>query len=152
MNRWQNHFSFRGRTARQRYWLTNLVLIAVWVVVSLVSRALVPLSSWLELIAVPVLAVLLWVYLANTTRRLHDRSKSAWWLIVFVGCPTLSSLLRGLMALNGASSADGPSNVLLLVSSGFSTWALVELGFLKGAGGSNEFGDDPLMPTADVFA
>ncbi|MEO1397450.1 MAG: hypothetical protein AAFU56_01120, partial [Pseudomonadota bacterium] len=43
--------------------------------------------------------------------------------------------------------------VVTAIGFGLSIWALVDLGFLRGTDGPNEYGEDPLnpMPTADVF-
>lgn len=74
--------------------------------------------------------------LAVAAKRLHDRDKSAWWLVLFYLGPALAS---------GLGDTAGDAGVVFhLVSFGISIWALVELGFLRGSAGPNRFGADPL--------
>jgi uncharacterized membrane protein YhaH (DUF805 family) len=61
-----------------------------------------------------VALIFLWPSLALYTKRWHDRGKSGWWTLIL------------LIPLIGA------------------VWALVELGFLRGTEGPNEYGGDPL--------
>jgi uncharacterized membrane protein YhaH (DUF805 family) len=91
--------------------------------------------------------------LANSARRLHDRGKSAWWLLLFVGVPALLSALGELMSAGGEADAAGPAGLMALISLPFSIWGLVEMGFLKGKAGPNRFGEDPLpAPQESAFA
>ena len=55
-----------------------------------------------------------WVSLALQSKRWHDLNKSAWWILIIL-IPIVGPL-----------------------------WALIELGFLKGAPGRNRFGENPL--------
>ena len=91
--------------------------------------------------------------MANGAGRLHDRGKSAWWLLVFVGVPMVLSTFAKLMSLDKSEEAAGAAGLVGLISLGFSIWALVELGILKGTEGPNRFGEDPLgPPPAETFA
>jgi uncharacterized membrane protein YhaH (DUF805 family) len=86
----------------------------------------------------------LWVYLATSVKRLHDRNKSGWWIILFF-------LLPGLYSQFGARLEDwlGDSWLAMLPDTGafvFSVWAFVEMYCLKGTTGTNRFGADPLAP------
>ena len=142
------YFAFRGRVNRLRYWLTSLALYGLLFVA-------------LALGAVPVVGILLiglalvtfmWAALAVSARRMHDRGKSAWWLVaMYLPVVLLSGL--GLLAELGGGATEDAASVLNLLSLPFSIWALVELGILKGTSGPNRFGPDPLAPTnAEVFA
>jgi uncharacterized membrane protein YhaH (DUF805 family) len=95
----------------------------------------------LALLALPV-----WVSgLAVGIKRLHDRDKSGWWILLFYFGPQV---------LNGLATAAGENEQilsLLLSTAGFALtiWAFVELGCLRGTLGPNRFGPDPLAtPTA----
>jgi uncharacterized membrane protein YhaH (DUF805 family) len=153
VGRFAAYLSFDGRANRQRYWLTSLAVAALLgvgaVVVSLMSVA----ATVLAVLLVPLFLLYLWIVLAVGARRLHDREKSAWWLMVFQGVPILLSALRGLMILGTGNEAAGPGALLGLIGLGFSIWGFVELGFLKGTAGPNRFGPDPLAsPMQEVFA
>jgi uncharacterized membrane protein YhaH (DUF805 family) len=70
------------------------------------------------------------------TKRLHDRDKSGWWLVLFYPVPPM---------LNGLGKMTGVPLIFGLASLAVSIWALVELGFLRGTSGPNEYGSDPLV-------
>jgi uncharacterized membrane protein YhaH (DUF805 family) len=147
------YLSFQGRANRKRYWLTSFAIIGLIILGALVVGLLSAMLRILGILAVPLLLVVFVAALAVGARRLHDRNKSAWWLLVFQGLPMLFSGLRALMVLGGGSSAQGPSSLVALIGFCFSIWALVELGFLRGTAGPNRFGEDPLSPPLEeVFA
>jgi uncharacterized membrane protein YhaH (DUF805 family) len=86
----------------------------------------------------------LWVYLATAVKRLHDRNKSGWWIVLFFVLPCLSSQF-------GARLEDwlGDSTFAMLLSWNafvFSVWGFIEMYCLKGTTGTNRFGADPLAP------
>jgi uncharacterized membrane protein YhaH (DUF805 family) len=68
-----------------------------------------------------LLAALAWPMLALQAKRWHDRDKSAWWLLV---------------------------NLIPYVGV---IWVIIECGVLRGTGGANRFGPDPLV-SADASA
>jgi uncharacterized membrane protein YhaH (DUF805 family) len=68
-------------------------------------------------------------------KRLHDRDKSGWWLLVFYLGP---SVLSGLGASTGFQVGFGIASFALAL------WAFVELGCLRGTAGANQYGPDPL--------
>ena len=122
--------SFEGRINRQKWWLGMIVLMIVeWIVFMLVGMKL-GLSTMagmdpndpataqsLVMLSAPMLIVglvFLWPSLALYAKRWHDRGKSGWWTLII-----LIPLIGGL-------------------------WALIELGFLRGTDGPNEYGADPL--------
>jgi uncharacterized membrane protein YhaH (DUF805 family) len=84
---------------------------------------------------------LIWIGLALGAKRLHDRDKSAWWLLVFYALPTILSTAADRME-------DVQFIILHLISFGITVWAFVELGCLRGTVGSNRYGPDPLSAPA----
>jgi uncharacterized membrane protein YhaH (DUF805 family) len=80
-------------------------------------------------------------------RRLHDRDKTGWWLLLFYGAPALSFLVS-LVAGAPDETDNTPAVVLVLEYLSFAVllWTLVELGFLRGTIGGNVYGPDPLAP------
>ena len=88
-------------------------------------------------------SLLLWVYLATSVKRLHDRDKSGWWIVPFFVVPGLynqfSDWLPDLLV------AD-----LLLAAQHLRLWlwGFVEMYCLQGLAQDNRFGPDPLAPTS----
>src|SRR5262245_61613481 len=85
-------FSFRGRLNRQPFWLTTLAMVVIAVILILIVfmiaggailtgdlSALGGAALLLVIIYIP----LLWVSLAIGIKRLHDRNKSGWWIVLF---------------------------------------------------------------------
>jgi uncharacterized membrane protein YhaH (DUF805 family) len=83
-----------------------------------------------------VLAVFLIVsWAAIGTKRLHDRGKSAFWLLFFYPLPA---------ALYWYGTArQEPSVAMMAISAGLYLWGLVELGFLPGSEEDNAYGPPP---------
>ncbi|MGV8839996.1 MAG: DUF805 domain-containing protein [Bauldia sp.] len=155
-------FGFTGRINRGKIWLALLVyvltMIAVAIVVSVVSA-----TSYLNvfyygdadfqsigltaLVVIAVYIVLFVSQLAVSVKRLHDRGKSGWWVLVFAVLP---ALLGGV----GLSQYDfyygyyatggGSATLLTLASAVFYIWGFVELYCLRGTIGDNRFGSDPI--------
>jgi uncharacterized membrane protein YhaH (DUF805 family) len=119
--------SFEGRISRAKWWLGLLVILGlqaiVAVIVIMVSLVTLDLHDPAQLVrSIPVIALpvgilallLLYPILAVYTKRWHDRGKSGWWTLI------------GLVPLIGGA------------------WLLIELGFVEGIRGPNQYGPDPL--------
>lgn len=128
-------FSFEGRINRAKYWLVALINVSAMVVAALI--ALYGLPGGIVIIAFVLALVLIYVGVAAGVKRLHDRDKSGWWLILFYLVP---SGLQGL----ADDSFVGSSLLLNLAALAISIWAIVELGCLRGTEGPNQYGPDPL--------
>jgi uncharacterized membrane protein YhaH (DUF805 family) len=141
-------FSFRGRINRAKYWLAALVYGLVTIVFFVL--AFVALGNNIDnLFSFAGIGILLWIaglflFLAVTwssivvgIKRLHDREKSGWWMLVFLLGPTV---LNGM----GQSTTGAASLILSIGALAVSVWAFVELGCLRGTPGSNLYGPDPL--------
>jgi len=152
MQKLLSYLSFQGRANRQRYWLTALSIFGL-LVVSAMFVGLLAIAPLLSLIIIPFWLALLVAGLANGARRLHDRGKSAWWLMVFLVMPMLLSIPSELAKYSSSADFQAFGASLALVGLPFSIWGLVVMGFLKGTAGPNRFGDDPLQPAVqEVFA
>ena len=109
-------------------------------------------TGWAALGAIVVLVLAyIWAKLAIFVKRLHDRNKSAWWLVPYVLVPLLLSAFvmgSGQWPYFFAGFWVGPMGiaraVAYLVSSLISLWVLIELWFFRGTKGENRFGPDPL--------
>ena len=88
---------------------------------------------------------LLWG-IAITTERLHDRDRSAWWLIVFYLVPGLLNQLAKTTWFAGAAGT-ALNYILALTAFALTIWGFVEIGCLRGTAGSNSYGPDPLLQT-----
>lgn len=127
-------FSFSGRINRAKFWIASLVLMIAFVIPVMLAAATMSTVMWI--LAIVVFVAVTICGLAVGAKRLHDRDRSAWWLVLFYLGPGF---------LQGLGEAMGEIGVILLVVSvGISIWALVELGFLRGTPGPNRFGPDPL--------
>jgi len=139
------YLSFRGRSNRQRYWLMVLSIGGLMFVSAIVAVMLtsVPL---LAVIAIPFCVAVVVAAFANGVRRLHDRNKSAWWLLLFYVVPVTLGLPFRVMPDGSPDDVQAAAALLAVLGLPFSIWGLVELGLLKGTAGPNRFGEDPLGP------
>jgi uncharacterized membrane protein YhaH (DUF805 family) len=144
MNLTKLFFSFRGRVGRAGYWLVS----AFWLVAAgVLNVAWDPsgasdfqfgrdhrVDAALVLIIVPIASCI-----AVSVRRLHDRDRSAWWLLLYVVTP---AMLQTIAAVN---DLDAALMVMLNVFAGaISIWAFIDVGCLRGTYGTNRYGPDPL--------
>src|SRR5262249_11943213 len=95
-----------------------------------------------------VFVIVSWVSaLAIGIKRLHDRDRNGWWIVLFYFGPSVLAA-----ALSSSCGALG-SLVLGLGAFAVSVWSLVELGFLRGTtSGPHRFGPDPLKREVAVAA
>jgi uncharacterized membrane protein YhaH (DUF805 family) len=143
-------FSFEGRIGRGTYWLATLALI-----VAVVGLTFAPFLLNSEAAAVLMLVLSqfiwllsLWPILAVGAKRLHDRNKSAWWLLVFWLLPSALVVAGFSIALfddprTGRSGDFSTGVILVLAGLAPALWGLVELGILPGTRGPNLYGADP---------
>ena len=162
-------FGFKGRINRAKYWLAGLVIIC-WMLffVFIYACISVPLggprtfnidlndifnlidpATWRPLTRADIPAAIvhgvgtplfLWVFLATSVKRLHDRDKSGWWMVPFFAVPGLYNQFADRLP---DSYADLP---LALASSGLVLWGFIEMYGLNGSRNTNRFGADPLAP------
>ena len=138
--------SFKGRINRAKYWV---FFVAAFVAMVLLGGTLIALSAVSSTVlmlfavaAVVVYLALLYAGLAVGAKRLHDRDKSAWWLLVFFVLPGVLS------GFSGISGSTGLNLLLGLAGLAIGIWGFVELGCLGGTVGPNQYGPDPILETA----
>jgi uncharacterized membrane protein YhaH (DUF805 family) len=128
--------SFAGRIPRKTFWLAFLVMLVIswilqFIIFSIFGTSMMALDSTatpeaqaaaaaaaMSSMMLPlgiVILLTLWPSLAIYTKRWHDRGKSGWW------------------------------SLILLIPLVGSIWMLVELGFLRGTEGANNYGPDPIV-------
>jgi uncharacterized membrane protein YhaH (DUF805 family) len=131
-------FGFQGRINRAKYWIAVVIYLVGWIIIGGIAWALVFSISYILGAIIGVLFLIASVVsgIAVGIKRLHDRDKSGWWLLLFYLAPGI---------LDGIGRSIGDIGfVLSLVGLAISIWAIVELGFLRGTTGPNQYGPDPL--------
>jgi uncharacterized membrane protein YhaH (DUF805 family) len=160
-------FSFEGRINRAKYWLAGLVIVCWMILFAFIYVCIgVPLggprtfnidlndifglidpATWRPLTRADIPGVIvhgigtplfLWVFLATSVKRLHDRDRSGWWMVPFFVVPGLYKQFQDRLP---DSTFLLPVAIAVFV---LITWAFVELYFLKGTRSSNLFGPNPL--------
>jgi uncharacterized membrane protein YhaH (DUF805 family) len=117
--------------------MSSVAVVALGVAVDTVMARELPPGLGLTILlgSVALGLILSWIVVAVASKRLHDRNKSGWWLIVFVLTPLVV----------GALGAFTRSDALLAVAFAFHFWSFVELGCRRGTAGGNRFGPDPRL-------
>ena len=137
-------FDFDGRANRRKFWIAVLVIVAVKVVLAILdyatdqSRIVQALNSMLNI-------VMLIVAIAVGVKRLHDRNKSGWYLLLFYFVPGVLVTICYEFRLFGEDTSIIPT-VLWLLAFAVGVWTLVEMGCLRGTVGVNQYGPDPVAP------
>lgn len=143
-------FSFQGRINRQTFWLAYLATIVVVLALILLVAALAFLLLFLRgdqalpgfgptqiLLTLLIYGPSTVIFLALSAKRLHDRGKSGWWLILYwvVG--------GGLFWLGYWLLFDTIGYVLIGIGTVINLLGLIDIGFLPGKAGPNIYGPDP---------
>lgn len=144
MNWGQLFFKFDGRVNRAKFWIGGLVLAAINVVLAIVGY-LTDQSVVFQAVNGMLNIVILIASIAVGVKRLHDRNKSGWYLLLFYFVP---GVLAALSVLIDEFVEDSSiiATVLTLLAFALIVWALVELGCLRGTVGTNPYGPDPVAP------
>ena len=161
-------FRFNGRINRAKFWLGGLIIVCwmVFLAVLLISlglgggkgksfgfnvedifrvvdpdtyRSLTVSQLPALLVKAAATALFTWVYLAVSIKRLHDRDRSAWWMIPFFVVPGLINQFADRLpeTVYAYSIADAIALVLYI-------WAFIELACLRGTRHPNFYGPNPL--------
>src|SRR5215213_5711044 len=88
MNWGQLFFKFDGRVNRSRFWIAALVLAALNVVLLLLGYA-TDQSGVFQAVNGMLSIVILICSIAVGVKRLHDRNKSGWYLLLFYLVPSI---------------------------------------------------------------
>ena len=151
-------FSFSGRINRGKYWLAVLIYMVVWIAFIAVALMLLGGANIENLFSFAGAALLIWLLaivfvvagawsgFATGIKRLHDRDKSGWWIVLFWFGP---SLLSG---ANSAMSGMVGNVILSVIGSIIAIWGFIELGCLTGTAGPYSYGSDPLGDHAPLAA
>jgi uncharacterized membrane protein YhaH (DUF805 family) len=131
--------SLEGRINRRPFWLALLVLLLVGF--ALQFGAIVIASETAGLI---LSLLILYPGYALNVKRFHDRNRPAWILAVFYALLVVIILMQ----LAGLDSVGAEPTVMFMVAVAVfligTIWLTIELGFLRGTAGPNDYGPDPL--------
>jgi uncharacterized membrane protein YhaH (DUF805 family) len=162
-------FGFKGRLNRANVWLALPIILCLMLLLSILAMILSKLFDGPKSISINVddifalldpelyrslsavslgqavikaigTSLFLWIYLAIAIKRLHDRNKSAWWMLLFFVFPGLFDQFADRLG------DSYPVMFIGLASFALCLWGFIELLFLKGTTGPNRFGADPLTP------
>jgi uncharacterized membrane protein YhaH (DUF805 family) len=138
-------FGAGGRINRAKYWRSVLIYVGAGLMTAVILFAAAGIAAplFIVMVLVVLLPWLLWG-VSLTTERLHDRDKSAWWLVVFYVLPAVLGQLANLAWLAGNAGAV-LQTILALAAFALTIWGFVEIGCLPGTTGSNSYGPDPLL-------
>ncbi len=138
-------FGASGRINRARYWRSTLLFTVAGLMAAVILFTAAGIAAPLFIITV-VLVLILWLLwgFSITTERLHDRDKSAWWLVVFYLVPAVLGQLAKTAWFAGAAGTV-LHYIVALASFALTIWGFVEIGCLRGTAGSNTYGPDPLL-------
>jgi uncharacterized membrane protein YhaH (DUF805 family) len=143
---------FKGRIGRKSYWFATaavpLIAILLFVIFDPFDLDTVLSGDLEQLQRDPVLLTMLltiaglglWMLAAVNAKRLHDRDRTAWWLMA-----------PGVLMVAGLVSSQwaAPKLVLAicaaaaLITLPVTIWLIVELGFHPGSSEANRFGPEP---------
>lgn len=157
---WQFLFGWRGRISRASFCLFAVVAFVLFLVLmaALYSYEIMgggyetgtPAPSPSTPIGVAgagvwfsMLFLIFVAALGVSTKRLHDRNRSAWWLLVFLVAPNALSSLGEIVKDRHPGQADMAVLVLYVLATALFVWGFVELACLRGVAGPNRFGEDP---------
>lgn len=101
---WRKYAVFDGRARRSEYWLFNLfnfLILCILLLIDFSAGRFDPEMGWGVLSGLYTLLVCL-PSLSVSVRRLHDSSKSGWWLLIGI-IPILGSLILLVFMLQDSS-------------------------------------------------
>ncbi len=133
-------FEFSGRINRGKYWLAWLLYAVIYL--AFVALGFLTESTTVQALTAMIAIVILISSLAAGVKRLHDRNKSGWHIVLFHVAPCV--LFFAGMAI--ASSSAMVANALGFAALAIAVWSFVELGCLRGTIGVNPYGSDPVAP------
>lgn len=148
-----------GRVSRKTWWIGVIILGIAGIVLTLLLGLIglgptATSAGWGSLI---VSLLLLYPSYCLSLKRRQDRANNGLDLKVLLGLSLLSSLIQtlgiGITATDVGGGVMMPTpagwlSILLLALAAFAIYMLVQLGFLRGTIGPNEYGDDPVTNPA----
>jgi uncharacterized membrane protein YhaH (DUF805 family) len=147
MNLGSIYTSFSGRISRQEFWIATLILVVVAIAILFASLWIAGESDYLaiRLNGFVITLVFLYPLLAVWVKRLHDRGRPGYMVVVFL-VPWLLHQITNLAGITGDPTSLSSLDVLFFgVNIVIWIWFLIDLGFLRGTRGDNPHGSDRLI-------
>ena len=137
-------FGASGRINRAKYWKSLLILCVAGLLVGVILLTAAGLAGSLFIVAIVIffLPWLMWGFSIHT-ERLHDRDKSAWWLVVFFVVPGVLGQLANL-SLSAGIAGVASHYALATIALALTIWGFAEIGCMRGTPTSNRYGPNPL--------
>jgi len=142
-------FGIEGRIGRGQFWYAVAVWLVFYLAVVLISMLFTASLDRLMVVAAVTSIPIVVSSIAVGIKRLRDRDRNPWWLLLFYGGPYFTSLLGVLFGRTDEAGMDmTPWVVVILqyISAAIVIWSLGELGVLRGTIGTNRYGPDPIAP------
>jgi uncharacterized membrane protein YhaH (DUF805 family) len=153
-----NFTGMDGRINRQAWWIGVIVLIIVAIILNFILGAIMgggmpsleqlmdpavmmayaQKQGWISLIIGLITA---YPYIALSVKRRHDRNNSGYDAIGLIVFSLLWSLIQALGLFTATGGIGMVVSIIFLI---YAIYMLVQLGFLKGTAGPNNYGPDPL--------
>ena len=144
-------FKFNGRINRAKFWIAILIYTVINIVLAILSYVSDE-SAVVQAINGMLGIVIFISSLAVGTKRLHDRNKSGWYLVLFYIVPSIL-LVAGIAVGTIMEDSIMIAAIVGLAAAVIGVWAFVELGCLRGTIGANRYGPDPIgSPPAGAVA
>ena len=129
-----------GRINRAKFWIA----ILVFTVINLLNAGMVLFTDGGTGVVILNGIVTLLVAASGILvgiKRLHDRNKSGWWVLLYWVAPFV------MLSVGFAVGSDTlVVSVLGFLALAIGLWSLIDLGCLRGTIGQNKYGPDPLAP------
>jgi uncharacterized membrane protein YhaH (DUF805 family) len=129
-----------GRINRAKFWIAILVFTAI----NLLNAGMVLFTDGGTGVVILNGIVTLLVAASGILvgiKRLHDRNKSGWWVLLYWVAPFV------MLSVGFAVGSDTlVVSVLGFLALAIGLWSLIDLGCLRGTIGQNKYGPDPLAP------
>ena len=143
-------FSYQGRISRKPFWIGNLIMFAVLMVLVTPLTLLIAFGgvNWgrrgAASISLVAFLILLYPWTAILVKRMHDRDRPGILALLYV-VPALLSEVSNVLGLTGDPERWTTLDYLLsAIMIAVVLWILVEFGFMRGTPGPNRYGPDPL--------
>jgi uncharacterized membrane protein YhaH (DUF805 family) len=140
----KSQFSLEGRMSARDY--RRLILRLTYLSAGIIVVGIFIVVQGLRFAGYVTAVLVLLLWLANGAafvRRLHDRNRKGWWIVLSIAAYFMSYYLETLKLAdtNLAMAVIALQLLVVLVS----LWLLVELYIRRGTPGANRFGPDPLQ-------
>ncbi len=107
--------SLEGRIGRQSFWMGIVVMIAGSIIFAVLDSIIgTRMDNGIGILGIIYSIAMIYPAMMLYAKRWHDRGKSGWWTLIVL-VPIIGAI-----------------------------WLIVELGFLQGTSGANQYGADPL--------